>query len=165
MRVGIPTTWEVMVVEGRQKRMDLVLHFATGRMWIDVSIVNPQAPAYVKTDATSAREKEKRTKWGEEARERNVGFKAFVLDTFGKVGGEALEVLKTIAHHAYINSPNPIMQSPQRWEGEYRRELVVKLCCALAHANHCIIEESGLKCFKPYTSTAAMYRGLLRKRW
>ena len=50
---------EVMVVEGRQRRMDLVLYFSNPvrRGWVDVSVVNPQAPSYVGKDAVVCREK------------------------------------------------------------------------------------------------------------
>jgi hypothetical protein len=164
-RAGIPTTWEVMVIEGKQMRMDLVLHFSTGRKWIDVSIVNPQRPSYVDKDATKAREGEKRAKWGELAKENNVGFSAFVMDTFGRLGEEATATLEKIAHYACLNNPYPTMDSPEVWEGRYRRELVVRLSVTLGHANYCIVEEAGLKSMRSYISTAAMYRGLKEKGW
>lgn len=164
-RAGIPTTWEVMVIEGRQMRMDLVLHFSTGRQWVDVSIVNPQRPSYVEKDATKAREGAKRAKWGTLAKDNNVGFSTFAMDTFGRLGEEAIAVLEKISHHAFLNTPYQTMESPEVWEGKYRRELVVRLSVALGHANYCIVEEASLKSMRSYISTAAMYRGLKQKGW
>ena len=164
-KAGIPTTWEVMVIEGSQMRMDLVLHTSAGRVWVDVSIVNPQCPSYVKADATKAREGEKRGKWKKLASERGVAFKPFVMDTFGRLGEEAIALLKTIARSACMNNPEPIMGDPRAWEGRYRRDLVVRLSVSLAQANYCIVEENLLKSTRAYISTAAMYRGLKKRGW
>ena len=39
-RAGFTAT-EVMVIEGKQKRMDIVITLPTRRVWIDVSVINP----------------------------------------------------------------------------------------------------------------------------
>ena len=39
--LGLTATTEVMAVEGKQKRMDIVITLPTCRVWIDVSIINP----------------------------------------------------------------------------------------------------------------------------
>ena len=46
-QAGVVASVEVMVVEGRQRRMDLVLYFSNPvrRGWADVSVVNPQDPS------------------------------------------------------------------------------------------------------------------------
>ena len=89
---------EVMVVEGRQLRMDLVLYFSNPvrRGWVDVS-VNPQAPWYVGEDAVVYREKTKRLRLSEAASEAGIEFCPFVVDTFGKFGEGAKSVLDAIA--------------------------------------------------------------------
>ena len=45
-QAGVVASIEVMVVEGRQRRMDLVLYFSNPvrRGWVDVSVVNPPGP-------------------------------------------------------------------------------------------------------------------------
>ena len=86
---GVVANVEVMVVEGRQKRMDLVLYFSNPvrRVWVDVSVVNPQAEAYVGRNGIVARENAKLARWRAAASDAGVEFLPFVVDTFEKSCG------------------------------------------------------------------------------
>ena len=87
------------------------------------------------------------------------------MDTFGRLGEDAIAILKTISRSACLNSPHQIVENPQVWQGKYRRELVMQLSITLTHTNYCIVEESALKSLRSYISTAAMYRGLKKRGW
>jgi len=163
-RAGIAVTREVMVIDGTQKRMDLVLHFATGRVWVDVSIVNPQAKSYVGCDGRERREREKQGKWAMHAMKQNVMFVPFILDTFGAMGGLAKKLLARIAASARHCTPIPVGSNPAVWVGKYRREIVERLTVALAYANHCMIEEAAMKAVSPNVDVSERYKGL-RKMW
>ena len=163
-RAGIAVTREVMVINGTQKRMDLVLHFPTGRVWVDVSIVNPQAKSYVGYDGKERREREKQGKWGVHATKLKVTFVPFILDTFGAMGVLASKLLARIAGSARHCTPIPLGTNPAVWIGKYRREIVERLTVALAYANHCMIEEAAMKAVSPNVDVNEMYKGL-RKMW
>ena len=146
---GFTTTTEVMVVEGKQKRMDLVITLPTGRVWIDVSFVNPLAPSYLSDkDPKATREKAKVAKWGNDARHRGVTFVPFIVDIYGGIGGQAKEWLGEIAKAAAIRNMVEIDSrdiTPATWQGQYRWELVSQIGAAVAHANYCMVEEAALK--------------------
>jgi hypothetical protein len=95
--------------------MDLVLHFPTGRVWVDVSIVNPQAKSYVGCDGKERREREKQGKWGMHAIKLKVTFVPFILDTFGAMGVLASKLLARIAGSARHCTPIPWWAQIQRY--------------------------------------------------
>ena len=45
--VGVTASSEVMILEGSQKRMDIVVTLPSGRVWLDVSVVNPLIDSYI----------------------------------------------------------------------------------------------------------------------
>ena len=161
-QAGVVASIEVMVVEGRQRRMDLVLYFSNPvrREWVDVSVVNPQAPSYVGKDAVVCREKAKRSRWSEAASKAGIEFCPFVVDTFGKFGEGAKSVLDAIAEAALQSFPFPIGTSPAHWKGTFVRGCMERLAVALAHANSFIVEEASLKAINPRASASQIYRGL-----
>ena len=73
---GVVANIEVMVVEGRQKRMDLVLYFSNPvrRVWVDVSVVNPQVVSYIGRDGIDDREKAKVARWSGAASDLGIEF-------------------------------------------------------------------------------------------
>ena len=81
--LGLTATTEVMVVEGKQKRMDIVITLPTRRVWIDVSIINRHK------DPKSSREKAKTSNWGVHAEQRGVEFIPFIVDVYGGIGEQA----------------------------------------------------------------------------
>ena len=88
--LGLTATTEVMVVEGKQKRMDIVITLPTCRVWIDVSIINPLAPSYLRhKDPKTSREKAKTSNWGVHAEQRGVEFIPFIADVYGGIGEQA----------------------------------------------------------------------------
>ena len=59
-------------------------------MWIDVSIINPLAPSYLRhKDPRSSREKAKTANWGVHAEQRGVEFIPFIVDVYGGIGEQA----------------------------------------------------------------------------
>ena len=60
-KAGIVASIEVTDVD-HSHRIDVVLHFPKGRVWVDVSVVNPQAPSYIKIGAADARKGEQEGK-------------------------------------------------------------------------------------------------------
>ena len=161
-QAGVVASIEVMVVEGRQQRMDLVLYFSNPvrRWWVDVSVVNPQAASYVGKDAVAYRENAKRSRWSKAASEAGVEFWPFVVDTFGKFGEGAKSVVDAIAESALQSFPYPIGTAPAHWKGTFARGCVERLAVALAHANSFIVEEASLKAINPRATASQIYRGL-----
>ena len=159
---GVVANVEVMVVEGRQKRMDLVLYFSNPvrRVWVDVSVVNPQAEAYVGRNGIVARENAKLARWRAAASDAGVEFLPFVVDTFGKFGERAMVVLRKIAESAFCSHPYPAGTSPDHWRGAFARSCVERLAVALAHANSFIVDEAIAKAVDPRARPAMIYRGL-----
>ena len=91
--LGLTATTEVMVVEGKQKRMDIVVTLPTRRVWIAVSIINPLAPSYLRhKDPKTSREKAKTANWGMHAEQRGVEFIPFIVDVYGGIGEQAKKV-------------------------------------------------------------------------
>ena len=75
------------------------------RVWVDVSVVSPQAPSYVGKDAVVYRENAKRSRWSEAASEAGIEFCPFVVDTFGKFGEGPKSALDAIAESALQSFP------------------------------------------------------------
>ena len=161
---GVVASIEVMVVEGRQKRMDLVLHFSNPvrRVWVDVSVVNQQAEAYLDRDGVADRERAKISRWGRDARDAGVEFHPFVVYTFEKFGEGAIRILRLLAESAFLSSPFPAATSAQHWMGVFTRRCVERLAVALAHANCFIVDEAMVKAVDPKARSAQVYRGLRR---
>ena len=156
---GLVTTLEEMVIEGRQNRMDLVIHFPTKAVWVDASVVNPLARTYAKSDAKKRREREKRGKWGAWAEETGVQFVPFVMDIFGGLGAEAADLMKTLAQEAYLSFPYPTADSMTQWKAVWKRKAAGRLGVALAQCNSGMIVESNIKAVKPNASVGVLYRG------
>ena len=163
-RAGVVACSEVMVVEGSQKRMDLVLHFPGERVWVDVTFVNPQASSYVGRDGLLQREKDKLSKWVGEARRAGVRMVPFVIDTFGTLGEQAVDFLRKLSEHAWATNPHLTVDvaDPLKWMGNYRRSMVVEIGKVVANANHAIIDEACIKAVRPRAPTQSLYRALFR---
>ena len=163
-RAGVVACSEVMVVEGSQKRMDLVLHFPGERVWVDVTFVNPQASSYVGRDGLLQREKDKLSKWVGEARRAGVRMVPFVIDTFGTLGEQAVDFLRKLSEHAWATNPHLTVDvaDPLKWVGNYRRSMVVEIGKVVANANHAIIDEACIKAVRPRAPTQTLYRALFR---
>ena len=155
---GLVATTEVMVVEGRQKRMDLVITLPTGRVWIDVSVVNPQAPSYVKdTNPKRTREQAKTAKWQLEAKKKWVQFIPFVVDTFGGLGKQAKDWLGKVAVEGARRKVAYISTSIEHYIGRYKWGLVERIGVAVAHANYCMVQEASIKSEFPKARTGMLY--------
>ena len=155
---GLVATTEVMVVEGRQKRMDLVITLPTGRVWIDVSVVNPQAPSYVKdTNPKRTREQAKTAKWQLEAKKKWVQFIPFVVDTFGGLGKQAKDWLGKVAVEGARRKAAYISTSIEHYIGRYKWGLVERIGVAVAHANYCMVQEASIKSEFPKARTGMLY--------
>ena len=157
MKWGFTATTEVMVIEGEQKRMDIVITLTTGRVWVDVSLVNPLAPSYLRSkDPKTTREKAKDKKWSDHARSNGIEFIPFIVDVYGGIGEQAKKWLGQIARAAAIRNMVDIGSrgiTPATWQGQYRWELVSQIGAAVAHANHCMMEEAALKSEWPRAPT------------
>jgi len=158
---GHTATTEVMVIEGEQKRMDIVITLPTGRVWVDVSFVNPLAPSYLRSkDPKTTREKAKIKKWGDHATSNGIEFIPFIVDVYGGIGEQAKNWLGQIARAAAIRNMVDINSrgiTPATWQGQYRWELVSQIGAAVAHANHCMMEEAALKSEWPRAPTRGLY--------
>ena len=149
IEAGFTVTTEVMVVEGRQKRMDLVIYTPGGRVWIDVSIVNPLVKSYIKEkDATKVRETQKIDRWDKDAKRNGTRFIPFIVNTFGGLGPQAkgwLEEIASAAMHRNIADIDSRGISLKAWQGQYRWGLAGRIGAAIAHANYCMVEEAKIK--------------------
>jgi hypothetical protein len=138
---------EVRVVGGSQKRMDIVIYLPQGeRMWIDVSVVNPEAPTYLgkKDAAVEIREKEKNAKWRKLAKERGIEFIPAVIDIYGGSGAGFESILQYIALKAMSTQTYISTSSPPIWKGMYVSLLRQRLSTTLAYGNYLMIEEACL---------------------
>ena len=159
--VGIATTSEVMVLEHSQKRMDVVAHLPTGRVWLDTSIPNPMCPAYLKDpDPKKTRAKAKNAKWREKATSASSRFVPFIVDTFGGIGEEAKAFLQYIAEQAYEKGVICATTSMEHAVGQYRWGLVQRIGVAIAHANQCMMEEVRVRATHPKAKTACLYKSV-----
>ena len=160
-RLGLTAITEVMVVEGKQKRMDIVITLPTRRVWIDVSIINPLAPSYLRhKDPKSSREKAKTSNWGAHAEQRGVEFIPFIVDVYGGIGEQAKKWLGELAKVAARRNMVDIIGrdiTPDTWQGQFRWELVSQIGAALAHANYCMVEEAAIKSEWPRAQTQGLF--------
>ena len=159
--VGVVASAEVMVLEGSQKRMDVVLMLPTGRVWIDVSVVNPLIATYI-TDPSplDTREKQKVGKWGNLARTQRVRFVPFIVSTFGGLGPKALEFLGFIASEAFQKGLITTSTSMEHAVGQYRAGLAQRVGVAVAHANSCMVGEVRARAVNPRFKTGPLYSAL-----
>jgi hypothetical protein len=140
---GMVARTEVRVVNGTQKRMDVVVYTARRILWIDVSIVNPLCPSYVgDKDPLEARAKTKKAKWVGHAEEAGVVFMPFILNVFGGLGPSAHNVLHMIASQALINHPYSPAIAPGKWMGNHKAESTQRIAAALAFITHKTVEEA-----------------------
>ena len=159
--VGVVASAEVMVLEDSQKRMDVVLTLPTGRVWIDVSVVNPLIATYL-TDSSPlvTREKQKVGKWGNLARTQRVRFVPFIVSTFGGLGPKALEFLGFIASEAFQKGLITTSTSMEHAVGQYRAGLAQRVGVAVAHANSCLVSEVRARAVNPRFKTGPLYSAL-----
>ena len=162
--IGVTASTEVMILEGSQKRMDIVVTLATGRVWVDVSVVNPLIASYVKdTSPLVTREKQKETKYGTHARSERVRFTPFVVSTFGGLGPKAVEFLKWIATEAHGKGLIVANSSAEHAMGQYRWGLTQQVGVAIAHANCCMVQEARARAIHPKAKTTALFEAVLRR--
>jgi hypothetical protein len=158
---GMVAKTEIRVVNGTQKRMDVVVYTARGNIWIDVSIVNFMAPSYVNSkDPLLEREKHKNSKWCKHASTANVRFLPFVLNTMGGLGASAHSVLQMVSSQAFINYPYAPAVKAGKWMAKHRAGLVQRIAVALAHTACVSVEEAvivaqGVEC-------KGLYKGVFR---
>ena len=142
---GVVARKEVRVIGGTQKRMDIVITLPSGeRMWIDVSVVNPEAPTYASkaTPATELRAAEKVAKWGHLAREQGIQFIPAIIDVYGNMGAGYESLLQFIADKAFWVAPFQHQLKGQAWKGNYVSGLRQRLSTSLAYCNFLMVEES-----------------------
>ena len=144
-RAGFVVRKEVVCVEGRQKRMDLVIYSLEGDIWIDVSVVDQLARSHIKNPkACKHREQEKHSKWDRFASNRGVKFVPFVLNLAGGLGEEALEFLSTLANQA-LNSDPFTIPNQKRWKDVYIEIVLQRLSAVLAHGIKISVDEAKTK--------------------
>jgi hypothetical protein len=144
---GLVARTEVRVIGGTQRRMDIIIYLPQGeRMWIDVSVINPEAPSYLgKTDAAVViREKEKEAKWGKYAKERGIQFIPAVLDVHGNAGAGFESILQFIAAKAMVSQAYMATTDPLTWKARYVSRIRQRLSTTLAYGNYLMIEEACL---------------------
>ena len=145
--------------------MDIFVTLPTCRVWIDVSIINPLAPSYLRhKDPKSSREKAKTANWGVHAEQRGLEFIPFLVDVYGGIGEQAKKWLGELARVATRRNMVDIISrdiTPDTWQGQFRWELVSQIGAALAHANYCMVEEAAIKSEWPRAQT----RGLFAPVW
>jgi hypothetical protein len=158
---GMVARTEVRVVNGTQKRMDVVVYTATHNIWIDVSIVNPLAPSYVdKADPIAIREKHKNGKWNKHAVAAGVKFYPFVLNVTGGLGVSALNLLQQIASQGLTHYPYAPAVKAGKWMAKYKANLTQRISVALAHITHISIQEAV--CMAQGRIPKKMYRGVYK---
>ena len=134
---------EVRVVNGTQKRMDVVVYTASKTYWIDVSVVNPMAPSYVKKkDPIKIRENTKRARWQSLAAAQNVEFLPFVLNVFGGLGPSPLSVVQMICSAALRSYPYRRACPPGQWMARHRDSILQRITVAIGHINNLNITEA-----------------------
>jgi hypothetical protein len=148
--IGITASAEVMILEGSQKRMDIVVTLASGRVWVDVSVVNPLIASYLNDkNPLVTRQKQKQEKYGVHARNLRVRFIPFVVSTFGGLGPLAAEFLKWIAVQAFEKGLIVAASGAEHATGQYRWGLTQRIGVAIAHANSCIVQEARARAVHP----------------
>ena len=140
---GMCARREVQVVNGTQKRMDVVVYSGAKRFWIDVSIVNPLAATYVRSrNAIKVRESVKRGRWSRHAAAVGAIFLPFVVNAFGGLGPSAISVLQMVAVQALKASPYRRTAPAGRWMQAHREASAQRVTAAIWHINNINIEEA-----------------------
>ena len=100
---GFVARSEVMVVEGTSKRMDIVVTLPTEVLWIDVSVINPTAPSYLKRKepAHEIRAGVKNSRWNKHAQAKGYTFIPAIFETYGAMGEDLDVLIKSIAEKAW----------------------------------------------------------------
>ena len=137
---------EVRVVAGTQMRMDVVVYTAMGKLWIDVSVVNPLAASMLSSkDPISDRERVKRQKWSGHAEQLGAKFMPFALNVYGGLGVAAHCIIGLLANGALRAYPYARVCSKPRWLNAHRAQSVQRIVAALAHLNELSVEEAVTK--------------------
>ena len=144
---GFVARKEVMVIPGRQKRMDIVVYLPNGaQWWIDVSITSPYGRSAINKNHVAGRETHKRSKWETFAETAGAVFIPAVFSTTGCVGGGAASILGKVTAKALENFPYYLSgQEEKEWMSKYHRELVERLAIVIAISNANIVEEASIK--------------------
>ena len=162
--VGITASAEVMILEDSQKRMDIVATLASGRVWVDVSVVNPLIGSYINDkNPLVTRQNQKQAKYGDLARTSRVRFIPFVVSTFGGLGPMATELLQWIASEAYERGLVVATSGAEHAIGQYRWGLIQQVGVATAHANSCMVQEARIRAVHPKTKTTAIFKAVLKR--
>ena len=162
--IGVTASAEVMILEGSQKRMDIVITLATGRVWVDVSVVNPLATTYVNDKSPLVtRQKQKKSKYGDIARKRGVRFIPFIVSTFGGLGPLAAEFLKWVATEAHGKGLINASSGVEHAVGQYRWGLTQQIGVAIAHANCCMVQEARARAINPKAKTSALFQAVQKR--
>ena len=109
-------------------------------------MVNPLAKTKTKS-AVKMREDEKRGKYGVQAKNRGIQFIPAVIDVFGDMGKDFLDLLK-IARFARSSSPYAPECSEEDWAGRYAFYLKKHVATVLAYGNHLMVEEALVRSLK-----------------
>ena len=162
--IGVTASAEVMILEGSQKRMDIVITLATGRVWVDVSVVNPLTSTYLNDKSPLVtRQKQKKSKYGDLARERGVRFIPFIVSTFGGLGPLAAEFLKWVANEAHGKGLIATSSGVEHAVGQYRWGLTQQIGVAIAHANCCMVQEARARAINPKAKTSALFEAVQKR--
>lgn len=102
-------------LDGTGKRPDAQVFFQSGTELLDTSITHPCSPSYFARAATEqlwaakTRQQAKHNKYDLLAAEEKSPFSAFVMETFGGFGSEALNFIKKISrcHSEQFSTPTP----------------------------------------------------------
>ena len=137
------------------KRMDILL-FNGGKQWHDISVVNPQAPSYVKAaqkaeGAIKHREASKTLKWSADAEKREASFTPIVLESTGRRSENTKILLTQIAESAAAITEEDVSTNSKKehFINKVINEITQHLSVSMAHSNALIIEEAeSLAAFK-----------------
>ena len=145
---------EVRVIAGTQMRMDVVVYSGASVLWIDVSVVNPLAPSYIAHPKTALkrREQAKKSKWEAHATARGITFMPFVVNVYGGLGEDAINVLQRLSSAALQNYPYRLAVKSERWLAKYRAEASQRITAGLAHINHLLLEEAQVRALGKHLS-------------
>jgi hypothetical protein len=154
-KAGLVARWEWLVEGDSSKRMDILL-FNGGKQWQDISVVNPQAPSYVKAaqkaeGAIKLREASKTLKWSADAEKREASFTPIVLESTGRRSENTKILLTQIAESAAAITEEDVSTNSKKehFINKVINEITQHLSVSMAHSNALIIEEAeSLAAFK-----------------
>jgi hypothetical protein len=114
-QAGCAVFIEPRSLDGTGKRPDAQVYFPSHSELVDTSITHPCAPSYFTHAATEqlwaakTRQQAKHNKYDVLAAEEKSPFSAFVMETFGGIGSEAVNFLKKISrcHSEQFSTPTP----------------------------------------------------------